>query len=263
MSGAKLWGTAQNADTLNGYNSNTFAFLSGATFTNSVAVQGNLLVGSGNVFVTNVNSGTVTLFNSSNNGDLVIQSNIGGTPTNSLVVFGANGVLATRSILPQANITHNLGSSDLRFGTVFAGVANLATINSDTINITGNINVLGGTAFGSALGIPSGGTGRSTLTANAVLLGNGTTAVQLVSPGTPGNVLLSSGNTWVSGQITTTQFALKETTISLSPEFTGGGNLSANITISANSGYNSYGARTISTSTPTGGNNGDIWYRVT
>ena len=263
VTGAKLWGTAQNADTLNGYNANTFAFLSGATFTDSVAVQGNLLVGSGNVFVANVSSGTVSLFNNSNNGNIIIKSNIGGTLTNSLVVFGANGILETKSILPQANITHDLGSSTLRFSTVFANVANLTTINSDTINITGNINVLGGTAFGSALGIPSGGTGRGTLTANALLLGNGTTAVQLVSPGNSGNVLLSSGNTWVSGQITTTQFALKETTISLSSEFTGGGNLSANITISANSGYNSYGARTISTSTPTGGNNGDIWYRVT
>ncbi len=45
----------------------------------------------------------------------------------------------------------------------------------------------------------NGGTGRSTLTANNVLLGNGTSAVDFVAPGTSGNVLTSNGTTWTSG----------------------------------------------------------------
>jgi hypothetical protein len=45
----------------------------------------------------------------------------------------------------------------------------------------------------------SGGTGQSSLTANNVLLGNGTSAVQFVAPGTSGNVLTSNGTTWTSG----------------------------------------------------------------
>ena len=45
----------------------------------------------------------------------------------------------------------------------------------------------------------SGGTGQSSLTANNVLLGNGTSAVQFVAPGTNGNVLTSNGTTWTSG----------------------------------------------------------------
>jgi len=44
----------------------------------------------------------------------------------------------------------------------------------------------------------SGGTGQSSLTANNVLLGNGTSAVQFVAPGTNGNVLTSNGTTWTS-----------------------------------------------------------------
>lgn len=44
----------------------------------------------------------------------------------------------------------------------------------------------------------SGGTGQSSLTANNVILGNGTSAVQFVAPGTNGNILTSNGTTWVS-----------------------------------------------------------------
>ena len=43
-----------------------------------------------------------------------------------------------------------------------------------------------------------GGTGAATLTANNVILGNGTSAVQFVAPGTTGNVLTSNGTTWAS-----------------------------------------------------------------
>lgn len=46
--------------------------------------------------------------------------------------------------------------------------------------------------------VAQGGTGATTLTANNVLLGNGTSAVQVVAPSTSGNVLTSDGTTWVS-----------------------------------------------------------------
>jgi hypothetical protein len=46
--------------------------------------------------------------------------------------------------------------------------------------------------------VANGGTGATTLTANNVLLGNGTSAVQVVAPGTNGNVLTSNGTTWTS-----------------------------------------------------------------
>ena len=48
------------------------------------------------------------------------------------------------------------------------------------------------------LQVAGGGTGAATLTANNVLLGNGTSAFQAVAPGTSGNVLTSNGTTWTS-----------------------------------------------------------------
>jgi hypothetical protein len=48
------------------------------------------------------------------------------------------------------------------------------------------------------LPVANGGTGASSLTANNVILGNGTSAVSFVAPGSNGNVLTSNGTTWVS-----------------------------------------------------------------
>lgn len=46
--------------------------------------------------------------------------------------------------------------------------------------------------------VANGGTGTTSLTANNVILGNGTSAVQVVAPGASGNVLVSTGTTWTS-----------------------------------------------------------------
>ena len=48
------------------------------------------------------------------------------------------------------------------------------------------------------LGVDQGGTGLTTLTANNVILGNGTSNPTFVAPGTNGNVLVSNGSTWTS-----------------------------------------------------------------
>lgn len=54
---------------------------------------------------------------------------------------------------------------------------------------------------GTAVTVAQGGTGAATLAANNVLLGNGTSAVQTVAPGTSGNVLFTTdGSTWSSTQ---------------------------------------------------------------
>jgi hypothetical protein len=69
----------------------------------------------------------------------------------------------------------------------------MAAQNSTTVAITG------GTITGiTDLAVADGGTGASTLSANAVLLGNGTSALQTVAPSTSGNILTSNGTTWTS-----------------------------------------------------------------
>ncbi len=52
-----------------------------------------------------------------------------------------------------------------------------------------------------AVTVPEGGTGKTSLTLNNVLLGNGTGALQEVAPGTNGAVLQSNGTTWLAGAV--------------------------------------------------------------
>jgi hypothetical protein len=72
---------------------------------------------------------------------------------------------------------------------------NLAIL-ANAVDTSGRLNV--GTNATGTLPVANGGTGVATLTANNVLLGNGTSALQAVAPGTNGNVLTSNGTTWVS-----------------------------------------------------------------
>jgi microcystin-dependent protein len=65
--------------------------------------------------------------------------------------------------------------------------------------------------------VSNGGTGVATLTANNVLLGNGTSALQAVAPGTSGNVLTSNGTTW---QSTSLPVSVPTGTISMWPTST-------------------------------------------
>lgn len=76
-----------------------------------------------------------------------------------------------------------------------------ALVRSDGTNIFAQVDYLGSLSLGAALPVASGGTGATTLTANNVLLGNGTSAVQVVAPGTNGNVLTSNGTTWASSAL--------------------------------------------------------------
>lgn len=52
-------------------------------------------------------------------------------------------------------------------------------------------------AYGTTV-VAGGGTGLATLTANSLLAGNGTSAVNLIAPGTAQNRLVSNGTAWVS-----------------------------------------------------------------
>ena len=66
-----------------------------------------------------------------------------------------------------------------------------------TGNVTGNVTGTSGNVSGT-VAVANGGTGLTTLTANNVILGNGTSAPSFVAPSTSGNVLTSNGTTWTS-----------------------------------------------------------------
>jgi hypothetical protein len=77
--------------------------------------------------------------------------------------------------------------------TTFSGATVANTFSSSNATITG-----GSISGITDLAVADGGTGASTLAANNVLLGNGTSALQTVAPSTAGNVLTSNGTTWAS-----------------------------------------------------------------
>ena len=91
-------------------------------------------------------------------------------------------------------------------------IVNNGTADTITVKVTGQTGVAvpagrsyllynNGTDVVNALegiSVVSGGTGLETLTAESVVIGNGTNSVKFVAPGTNANVLTSNGSAWVS-----------------------------------------------------------------
>jgi microcystin-dependent protein len=72
---------------------------------------------------------------------------------------------------------------------------------NQSITLSGDVTGSGTTAITTTLatvGVAKGGTGLTTLTANNVILGNGTSTPSFVAPGASGNLLTSNGTTWQS-----------------------------------------------------------------
>ena len=112
------------------------------------------------------------------------------TPTN-LVTFTGTDTLTNKTLTAPVltNATGSLSSPVLTtpaLGTPASGVMTSVTGLPLTTGVTGTLPAA------------NGGTGATSMTANNVILGNGTSAVQVVAPGTSGNLLTSTGSTWAS-----------------------------------------------------------------
>jgi hypothetical protein len=125
-------------------------------------------------------------------GTLVASGQVVSSGT--LNVTGAFQLDATAGASGQALISAG-GSNTPTWTTL----GTMAAQNSTTVAITG------GTITGiTDLTVADGGTGASSITANSVILGNGTSALSgnLVAPSTSGNILTSNGTTWTSAAAT-------------------------------------------------------------
>ncbi len=143
--------------------------------TGAVSLAGTLIGANGGTGVANTGK-TITL-----GGSLTTSGAYASTLTatgTTAVTLPTTGTLAT--LAGSESLTNKKLGSLTTNGPIYTSGSD-GTLNSET-----------------SLGVARGGTGAATLTANNVLLGNGTSAVQVVAPGTSGNLLTSNGTTWSS-----------------------------------------------------------------
>jgi hypothetical protein len=126
-----------------------------------------------------------------------------GAITSASPTFTGTVTIPTPS--PGSNTTI-AASTAFVTNAVTTATGSLGTMSTQNAN---NVSITGGTITGiTDLAVADGGTGRSSLTANNVVLGNGTSAVNFVAPSTSGNVLVSNGTTWTSATLATSGIKL-------------------------------------------------------
>lgn len=95
--------------------------------------------------------------------------------------------------------TTQIATTEFVTATAFASALPAQTGNSGKVITTDGTNASWTADWpGNTLTVAKGGTGLTTLTANNVILGNGTSNPTFVAPSTSGNLLTSNGTTWQS-----------------------------------------------------------------
>jgi hypothetical protein len=135
-------------------------------------------------------SSTLALAGSTGTAGYVLTSNGASAPTWQV---NSNGVTITDDT--TTNATRYITFSELTTGT-----ETTLDVSSTKLQFNPSTGAFTATTLTptNALDVAYGGTGATSLTANNVILGNGTSAVQFVAPGSSGNVLTSNGTTWAS-----------------------------------------------------------------
>jgi hypothetical protein len=153
-----------------------------------------------------------------------------GTSGDPFTVAGTLAVTGALTLDGAAGTSGQVLTSAGSGTPTWSTLGTMAAQNSTTVAITG------GTITGiTDLTVADGGTGASTITANSVILGNGTSALSgnLVAPSTSGNVLMSNGTTWTSVNKLTLDTA-KASTSGTSIDFTGIPTYAKRITVMLN-----------------------------
>jgi hypothetical protein len=171
-------------------------------FTNAtVSNRTNFVTGTANsttgIYALPSGTSTAASWQAANNSDPTNASKVliatNGT-TDVQLVSGVNG---TGTYLPLA--FYNGGAGRFVVGTSGEfGIGPTATVSYGTAGQPFISSGVSAAPTYGTLGAVGGGTGRATLPSGNVLLGNGTSAVAVVAPGTAGNVLTSIGGVWTS-----------------------------------------------------------------
>ena len=199
-------GSGSQAATLATVNSNVGTFGSATQVAQATVNAKGLITAVTNVTVTPAASSITGGAALTRTNDTNVTATLGGTPSTALlaatsITLGWTGLLAGSRGGTNNGFTEFTGpASSTKTFTLPNATATILTTNA-------------------AVTVSQGGTGLSTLTANNVILGNGTSNPTFVAPSTSGNVLTSNGTTWVSSALITVgtaQATTSGTTINLS-----------------------------------------------
>lgn len=106
------------------------------------------------------------------------------------------------SAIPLSQLDSNfstaitIGNTAVQLGNTVTTLNNMTLANVTISSVSGPVSAA------------QGGTGQTSLTANNVILGNGTGTVLFVAPGASGNVLVSNGTTWTSNAAASSGFPI-------------------------------------------------------
>lgn len=101
------------------------------------------------------------------------------------------------------------------------------TITGSPVTTSGDISISG------TLGVVSGGTGVTSMTSGAVLVGNGTSPVAVISPGANANVLTSNGSSWASTALPTASASVSGVVSTGTQTFAGSKTFNTEVTFGA------------------------------
>jgi hypothetical protein len=202
-------GTTLNAASINVSTGNLTFTTTGqkfvGDFTNAtISNRTNFITGTANsttgIYALPSGTSTAASWQATNNSDPTNASKVliatNGT-TDVQLVSGING---SGSYLPLALFNGGLGRFVIGTSGQF-GVGPTATVSYGT---SGQAFVSSGAAAAPAWGtlpVGGGGTGLTTIPTGNVIIGNGTSALYGIAPGTSGNVLTSIGGNWVSNAV--------------------------------------------------------------
>ena len=244
----------------------TLAVTNQATFSNDVAVYGGDITTNQSTF--NLINTTATTLRIGGAATTVSIGASSGTTTinNNFSLSGDLTIGGGDLTVGSTNVISDSGGSCSLKGIDSIDATTEATIESaiDTLsNLTsaGSLQTVGtissGTWQGSIINRAYGGTGLNTSSiSNGQLLIGSSSGFALANISAGNGISVTNG----SNSIQIANTGVRSLAIS------GGSSISLNsstgtLTLTIGSGSNAYGARTISTNNPSGGSNGDIWYR--